>query len=715
MGRSAVEAVADKVPWVESAISSSDWIWVLGSLCQIQHVHFDPGLVEKRFPPPHTLASLRCALLELGFELSDRQPSATDFAHLRLPAVGFVNSYIPAGSAGQIPSYAPVPALLVRTDGERLLYFRAGSQTAETLLVKDFPDVFEGGLITAHAKPRVASADGLASDPQPFGFKWFLPELVKHRRVFRDVLLASLFLQLVGLVTPLFTQVVIDKVVVHHTRSTLVVIALGLAIALVFGSILGWLRQYLLIHTGNRIDAVLSLQVFRHLLRLPMGYFAQRPTGTLVARIHGVETIREFLAGATVSLLLDLPFMAIFLAVMFWYAWQLTLIALAGLAVIAAASAIITPLLRRRLNRQFLLGARSQSFLTEYVAGMETVKSLQLEPQLENRFGEITADYLVATFRTKSLANTYNIVANALEQAQGLAILAVGALLVMDSDGFTIGMLVAFQMFSGRLSQPVLRLVGLYQEFQQTRIAVERLGDVVNIPQEPHTLVPHRAKGQGHGAAIEAEGLGFRYGPDQPWLYRRLDLFIPAGKTIALVGPSGCGKSTLAKLLLGFHWAEEGRIRVDGTDIRHLAANELRALFGVVPQETILFSGTLHDNLVAANPYASFEDVVEACTLAQIHADIEALPKGYQTEIGERGIGLSGGQKQRLAIARALLKKPRILVFDEATANLNDEAAEGLAQVLNQLKGQVTVLFIAHRLPKGLAIDANLILGGDST
>lgn len=470
-----------------------------------------------------------------------------------------------------------------------------------------------------------------------------------------------------------------------------------------------WVRQYLVLHTGNRVDAVLGTRVFDHLFALSPRYFEYRATGVIVARLHGVETIREFVSGAAVSLMLDIPFLVIFLAIMFWYSWQLSLIAVGLLGTITVLSVIVAPIIRNRLNKQFLVGARNQAFLTEYVAGFETVKSLQMEPQLKGRYGDYIAEYLAATFRTRQLSNTYSVAANGLEQMMTLAILMVGAWLVMQNDGFTVGMLVAFQMFAGRLSQPLLRLVGLWQEFQQAGIAIKRLGDIMNAPAEPISLVPQRGKATGGG--IEIEDIAFRYGPEQPWLYRNLSISLPPGRCLALMGPSGSGKSTLAKLLQGFYFPEEGRITLDGRDLRHLAANELRSHFGVVPQETILFSGTLYENLILANPRASFEQVVQACQWAEIHDTIEKLPKGYQTEVGERGVGLSGGQKQRIAIARALLKQPRVLIFDEATANLDPQTAEHFARTVNRLKGKATMLFIAHQLPKGLQVDEVVTLG----
>jgi len=321
------------------------------------------------------------------------------------------------------------------------------------------------------------------------------------------------------------------------------------------------------------------------------------------------------------------------------------------------------------------------------------------------------AQYLAAGFDTRQVSNTYNTIANALEQAMTLAILCVGALLVMRNDGFTIGMLVAFQMFASRMSQPMLRLAGLWQEFQQASIAVKRLGDIMDAPTEPYALTPSRAP-EGK-SEIQVRDLSFRYSPEHPFLYRNLNLTLKPGKLTVLTGPSGCGKSTLAKLLLGFYHPTDGQITIDGRDIRHFSANELRQYFGVVPQETVLFSGTIYENLLAANPNASFDDVVRACKIAEIHDVVEKLPKGYNTEIGEHGAGLSGGQKQRLAIARAMLKRPRVLLFDEATSALDPLTAERFGSTVNKLKGAATILFIAHQLPKGLAVDEIFTLSAE--
>jgi len=686
---------------------SETLVWLLGSLCSLYRIPFDPKLVEQDFPPPHNLTTLHEAARRLGFKTGNTtQPD--DWQKLPLPAIAFLRTTPEADSETDTPA---IPVLILKTDGHKLLAFRAGAQTPDTLSVEDASVQFEADLILVarESAGQDAAIPGFETEKAGFGFKWFIPELLKHKTIWRDVLLASLAIQLVGLATPLFTQVIIDKVIVHQTHSTLLALGVALVMFMLFTSAMTWLRQYLVLHTGNRIDAVLGSQVFRHLLRLPLPYFEHRPTGTLVARLQGVETIREFVSGAAVTLILDFPFLLIFLAVMFAYSWQLSLIAVGLLGAIAVISFFVAPVFRDKLNRQFMLGARNQAFLTEYLAGMATVKSLQMEADIDRKYGDYLAQYLAAGFSTKQVGNTYNVVSNGLEQIMTLSILIVGALIVMQNDGFTVGMLVAFQMFASRMSQPLLRLVGLWQEFQQASIAVKRLGDILDMPQEPQALTPSR-ENQGSGR-IDLQQLAFRYSDHHPWLYRNLSLSLKPGHLTVLMGPSGCGKSTLAKLLLGFYQPNEGQINLDGKDIRHLAANELRTTFGVVPQETVLFAGTLYDNLVMAHPHASFEDVIQACKAAEIHEVIETLNDGYQTEIGERGTGLSGGQRQRIAIARALLKRPKILIFDEAVSNLDQQTAEHFARTINKLKGKVTMLFITHQIPRGLAVDEVIELG----
>jgi subfamily B ATP-binding cassette protein HlyB/CyaB len=767
------------------SFSVEDIVWAMGSFCALNRKPFDAGLLIKQFPPPYTSDSFIHAARALGFRIKRRDCDSDALFALNFPCLAVLSTDGSSGSIGSdvsesvrpelvegqgepvdvvrqgspeqsrrarhersgqqsglneakpdsgakadtaLPKQPPVPrkhrpAIIVQANDKNVILFEAGTNAPKTLTRAEFAARFAGTAFQLALETQgIKDPDGALADRKTFGFRWFVPELMKHKRIWRDVLIASLVIQLLALGTPLFTQVIIDKVVVHHTQSTLIVIGIGMAVFMIFSVLLTWVRQYLILHTGNRVDAVLGASVFEHLFKLPPRYFEHRPTGVIAARLHGVENIREFVAGAAVSLILDLPFLLIFLGIMFYYSVMLTCVALAIIGVIVALSLIVMPIFRTRLNEQFLLGARNQAFTTEYVAGLETVKSLQMEPQLKARYSDYLAEYMRSGFGMRQIGNTYNVVSNGLEQLMTLSILIIGAWIVMNpstgsgqaastgsGQGFTIGMLVAFQMFAGRLSQPMLRLVGLWQQFQQANLSVQRLGDIMNAPAEPYSVLPSRLR-EGKGQ-IDIESLSFRYAENLPFLYEGFNLKVAPGKVIAIMGPSGSGKSTLTKLLQGFYQPTGGTIKIDGNDIRYLSANELRHYFGVVPQETILFSGTIYDNLLMANPHATFDQVVHACKMAEIHSSIEALPQGYQTEIGERGVGLSGGQKQRIAIARALLKQPRILIFDEATSSLDSTTAEHFAATINQLKGKVTMMFITHAMPKNLLVDEVVRIG----
>ena len=720
---------AARATTVELSLTAQDLVWTLGSLCALHGKPFSAPLLE------HTLSghgatplgehALVEAAQQLGFRVRGMRMRAPDIPGLKLPMlVRLKQALPPEAPEGEPPSQAQAPqgegaqgsvarlALVTACAEGKVVCFAAGTNRPITLTLKELQARLEGQawmFAPEVEAARDADAQASAGVTRAFGFRWFVPELLRHRRVWRDVLLASLALQIVALSTPLITQAIIDKVVVHRTHSTLIALGVAMALFIAMSAVLSWGRQYLVLHTGNRVDAVLGAAVWAHLLKLPPAYFAQRPTGVVAARLGAVENIREFVSGAAISLLLDLPFLFICLGIMLWYSASLSALAVGILLLIALASAIMAPVFQRQLNEQFMLGARNQAFVTEHIAGFETVKTLQMEPQLRQRHSGYLAALLASAFRTKQTANTYNTFATAMEQTMTMGILLMGAHLVMTEPSFTIGMLVAFQMFASKLSQPVMRIVGLWTQFQQASLSVKRLGDVMNAPAEPYSLTPQR---QHDGAgAIEIIDLGFRHSPEHPLLYSALSLKIAPGQSLAIMGPSGCGKSTLARLLLGFHHPTQGSIRIDGIDLRHLSANELRAYFGVVPQETILFSGTILANLQAAQPAATLAQAVQAARMAGIHEVIEQLPQGYQSEIGERGVGLSGGQKQRLAIARALLKRPKVLIFDEATSALDAETAEAFAQTINQLKGKVTMIFITHALPKALRLDAVLHLG----
>lgn len=685
-----------------------EYLWVIQTLCGLFRKPFSMDLAQKEITPPYDDAILKATVEKYGFSLIKRNLTDKKLRKATFPILVWLNQ----DTQDHDPSMQ-YPAFIMQQDDDRVLMVILGGSQPQIISKNDFFKFFTGLAYEVKVQEDgVTDPDSAYSGTRKkFSFSWFVPELLKYKKLWQEVILASFVIQIIGLVMPLFTQVIIDKVVVHRTQSTLIVIMTGMILFTIFSALLSWLRQYLILHTGNRVDGTLGSAVFSHLVKLPQQYFQVRPTGVIAARLHGIETIREFIASAAVALVLDFPFLFIFLGVMCYYSLTLTAIVLVVLLLIASISLFVAPIFQKYLQKQFLLGARNQAFLTEYIAGMETVKSLQLESQLISRYRSYLSAYLQSGFVTRQLANSYNSVATILEQMIGILVIGVGALLVMDSNNFSIGMLIAFQMFSGKLSQPVMKLVGLWQQFQQAKLAVDRLGDVMDIPEEPYALLPTR--GDTNGNDVRIEGVSFRYYEKQPFLYENLHLTLYSGKTIVLMGHSGSGKSTLTKLLQAFHQPESGRIMIGDVDIRYLAANELRRYFGIVPQETILFSGTILDNLKMANPDLSFEHIAQACRMAEIHDVIISLPQGYQTEIGERGSGLSGGQKQRIAIARALLKQPKILIFDEATSALDKATERSFIETINRLKGHITILFITHSLSPNLAFDELYMLNKD--
>lgn len=708
----------------DPAITSASMLWACVTLGDLYRIPLDQRAVAADLAAlPANLDGLLFAVRSIGLDGEILPSYPDDRARCPRFCVTLVRPHRPNDGAGRAQAVGPAackPAtqdlpegdcmlVVIERDASGFLLHRPDGHAPAALSRPEIDAVVAGPVLCAGPpqNDRTDRDDVPPADPA-FGLRWVARETFRHTRVWRDVLLASAAIQTVALLVPLLTQVVIDKVIVHRTASTLGVVAVALALVTVFTALMTWVRQYLVIHAGQRIDAVLAGAVFDHLLRLPPRYFESRPTGTLVARLQGVETIRDFLAGAGVALLLDVPFLLLFLGLMFHYSPTLSIVVLAIVGAITLLSLAVTPLLRARVDRHFLAGARNQAFVTEFVSAIETVKSQQMEPQLRSRFAQLLSDYLDAGQRTRLLASSYGVVAGALEQTMTVAVLCLGAWLVMTEGHLTVGMLVAFQMFAGRVSGPILRIAGLWQEFQRVEIAARRLGDILGSPPEPYSNRLTRARAG--RACLRMHAVGFRYADGAPFLFRGLDVELEPGACIALTGPSGCGKSTLARLIQGFHPPTEGHILIDDVDLRHMAANELRRDLGVVPQETRLFSGTIYWNVALGVPHASPEEVVEACRLADIHSTISRLPQGYETRIGEHGVGLSGGQKQRLAIARALLRRPRLLIFDEATSNLDAQSASAVAATINRLRGHVSVLFIAHQLPPGLLVDRVLTL-----
>src|SRR6266849_467189 len=594
----------------------------------------------------------------------------------------------------------PLPGIAVLRDGDFIVLGKVGEDRAivqsphasrPSLMTRaELEAVWDGQLVL------MTRRSGLSDLSRRFDITWFLGAIHKYRRVLGKVLVASFFLQLFALISPLFFQVVIDKVLVHRSLGTLDVLVIGLVMISVFETILAILRTYVFAHTTNRIDVELGARLFRHLLALPVAYFQARRVGDSVARVRELENIRNFLTSSALTLVIDFFFTFVFLAVMFFYSPLLTWIVLGSLPLYVAISAGATPLFRRRLDEKFHRGAENQAFLVESVTGIETLKAMAVEPQMQRRWEEQLAGYVAASFRVISLGNTASQTVQLVSKLVTAAILFYGAKLVIDGS-LTVGELVAFNILAGRVSAPVLRLAQIWQDFHQARLSVARLGDILNTPAEP-TYTPSRAALPAIRGNVNFEQVTFRYRIDGPEVLRDVSLNVPAGQVVGIVGPSGSGKSTLAKLLQRLYVPESGRVVVDGVDLAMVDAAWLRRQMGIVLQENVLFNASVRENIALADPAMPIEKVIAAATLAGAHEFVLELPEGYDTIVGERGSSLSGGQRQRIAIARALITDPRILIFDEATSALDYESERIIQENMQQIVRGRTVFVIAHRL-----------------
>lgn len=536
---------------------------------------------------------------------------------------------------------------------------------------------------------------GAGIDPATFGFRWFLPSIWRYRGPLAHVLVASLFVQLFALVTPLFFQIIIDKVLVHKGLSTLIVIVTGLVAIGLFDVTLQYLRSYALSHTTSRIDVELGSRVFDHLLRLPLSYFETRPTGQTVARVREVETIRNFLTGQGLSSIIDLLFAIVFVAVLFLYSTTLALIVLCSVPFYLLIAYLVRPALRQKINERFNTGAASQQFLVESVFGIQTLKAAAVEPILRNEWDDRLAAYVKTSFQAVILSNFGQNAIGYVNKVTTAAVLFFGAKAVIDSD-LTIGGLVAFYMIMNQATAPILRLSQLWQSFQQVQISVQRLGDILNSPPEAQRLASaHLPPMRG---AVKISGLSFRYRPDAADVLRDVNLDIPAGQVLGIIGHSGSGKSTLTKLIQRLYRPDRGQVLIDGVDIGQVDSAWLRRQIGVVLQENVLFNRTIHENIALANPGMPRGRVIAAARLAGADEFIAKLALGYDTPIEERGANLSGGQRQRIAIARALATQPRILIFDEATSALDYESERMIQANMRRIVRGRTVIIIAHRL-----------------
>ena len=664
----------------------------LSLIARLHHIAADADQLAHQlgWPPSHTpsTADLLLAAQHLGLKAKLNRTSIERLALTPLPALALLKTD---------DDHVKV-VVLAQCDGQRVLFqdpggeIQGGRPTIEPIGV--FASQWTGELIL------LTSRASLAGELAKFDFSWFIPSIVKYRKLLAEVLAVSLFLQLFALVSPLFFQVVMDKVLVHRGLTTLDVLVAGLVVIVLFESVLSILRTYTFSHTTSRIDVELGARLFRHLLALPLAYFQARRVGDSVARVRELENIRSFLTGNALTLVLDVAFSIIFIAMMFVYSVPLTLIVLVSLPLYLALSLTLMPILRARLNEKFARGAENQALLVEAVTGIQTVKASALEPVMARRWDGQLAAYVSASFKTSTLASYGHEGINLIGKIVGAATLWYGARLVMDGQlngsGLTVGQFVAFNMFAQRVAQPIMRMAQLWTDFQQTGISMARLGDILNtrteVPPSTAAQLPP-LKGR-----IQLDQMTFRYRPEAPPVMHAVSLDIRAGEVIGIVGRSGSGKSTLTKLVQRLYTPEQGRVLVDGIDISLIDAAQLRRQIGVVLQENLLFNRSVRENIAIADPAAPIEAVMHAANLAGAHEFVSELPEGYDTIVGEQGTGLSGGQRQRIAIARALFTNPRILILDEATSALDYESEAILQRNMAAICKGRTVIVIAHRL-----------------
>ncbi len=593
----------------------------------------------------------------------------------------------------------PFPAIFILNDktfgvilkpdcgNQKALVFLPEDQKAKELSFEDISKISNGEIIFLSHK--------LMNEQIKFGFKWFFVEILKYKRIIAEVMLGSFVVQLFGLVTPLFTQVILDKVIVHRSMSTLDVLGIAFVAVSIFEFLLNLTRNYIFIHTANKIDAKLGAKLFHHLFALPFVYFESRKVGNIISRVRELDQIREFITNKSVSVLIDLFFSTVFLLVMFIYSKILTFVVLIIVALIGILYVTMTPELRSRLESKFQMSAQSNSYLVEAVTGVQTVKSLSIEGIMQKNWNNYLGKYVKSGFNLAIMSNFAGSLSNLFQKMMTISILWIGVTLVIKNV-LTIGQLIAFQMFANQFIAPVMRLVNLWNEFQQVLLGVDRLGDILNNPVEltsSKAITLPRING-----SVRIDNLSFKYSPNSPMVLNGINLEVKAGQSIGLVGRSGSGKSTITKLIQKLYLPFDGTVYIDDVDIRQMNPVWLRNNIGVVLQENYLFSGTIRDNISMPKPDAPIESIIQAAQISGAHSFISEMPEGYDTFVGERGSTLSGGQRQRIAIARALITNPKIIIFDEATSALDYESERIIMDNLDKIKHGRTMFIIAHRL-----------------
>jgi ATP-binding cassette, subfamily B, bacterial HlyB/CyaB len=660
--------------------SSDSGLWALRMISALHNISADESqLCHALGHEPFDTTRILLAARSLGLTARAISQDARRLDRAPLPAIAQEREsgrYFLIGQYRQQESGAP-QLLIQRMDA-----------SPELISVADLQAIWTGELIFFTSKATFAGA------LSKFDFSWFIPAIIKYRALLTEILVVSLVLQIIGLVTPMFFQVVMDKVLVNHAMKTLNVIAVGLICATLFEVVLSGIRTWVFAHTSSKIDVELGARLFRHLLGLPLAYFGARRVGDSVARVRELENIRSFLTGNAMTLVLDLLFSFVFLAVMLYYSVWLTLVVVASIPFYILLSLVFTPVIRARLDEKFNRGAENQSFLVETISGIDTVKAMAVEPNWTRKWDQQLAAYVTAGLSVTNVSTIASGGVTLISKLVTAAIMWLGAKLVIDGK-LSVGQLVAFNMLAGQVSTPILRLAQLWNDFQQVGISMGRLGDILNARVEvagQKTRLPRLA------GSITFDQVSFRYRPDTADVLRAVSLSVAPGEIIGIVGRSGSGKSTLTKLVQRLYVPDRGRVLVDGQDIAIIDTTSLRQQIGVVLQENVLFNRSVRENIALAHPALSIEAIIEAARLAGAHDFICELPEGYDTIVGEHGAGLSGGQRQRIAIARALISNPRILIFDEATSALDYESEKIIQENMRQICRGRTVLIIAHRL-----------------
>ncbi|MEO0868987.1 MAG: peptidase domain-containing ABC transporter, partial [Cyanobacteria bacterium J06642_11] len=532
---------------------------------------------------------------------------------------------------------------------------------------------------------------------QRFGLSWFVPSLQKYKWILVEVLIASFFYQIFSLANPLMIQVIIDRVIVQQSVDTLHVLGIFLVIVAVFEAILGSLRTYLFVDTTNRIDMTLASQTIDHLLRLPLKYFDRRPVGELSSRVNELENIRQFLTGTALTVVLDAVFSVVYIIVMLIYSVKLTAVSLATIPLFLGLTFFVSPIVRRQLRAKAEQNAKTQSFLVEALSGIQTVKAQNIELNTRWKWQDRYSRYVSDGFKTVLTSTTASSASNFLNKLSGLLVLWFGAYLVLEGD-ITLGELIAFRIIAGYVTQPLLRLTQLWQNFQETALSLERLSDIIDHPQEQEEEQRSQIPMPDIKGHVRYENLSFRFGASGPLQLSNINAEFQPGQFIGLVGLSGSGKSTMMKLLPRLYAPNSGRILIDNYDINKVELYSLRRQVGIVPQDSLLFEGSIQENIALTNPAATTDDVIQAAKIACCHDFIMDMAVGYNTRVGERGSSLSGGQRQRIAIARTIIQNPRLLILDEATSALDyDTEAQVSINLKKWAKGR-TVFFITHRL-----------------